>query len=70
MDKRPGWILYHEFVLTTKNYVRTCTEIRPDWLLTLAPEYYSLDNFPTCAAKRELMQLKANLESRKYKEGF
>lgn len=27
------WVLYNEFVLTTKNYVRTVTSIKPEWLL-------------------------------------
>lgn len=27
------WIVYNEFVLTSKQYIRTCTGIRPDWLL-------------------------------------
>lgn len=27
------WVLYHEFVLTTKNYIRTVTAVKPEWLL-------------------------------------
>jgi len=27
------WVVYNEFVLTNKQYVRTCTGIRPEWLL-------------------------------------
>jgi pre-mRNA-splicing factor ATP-dependent RNA helicase DHX15/PRP43 len=27
------WVLYNEFVLTTKNYIRTITSIKPEWLL-------------------------------------
>ena len=33
LDHKPQWVLYHEFVLTSKNYIRTCTDIRPDWLV-------------------------------------
>lgn len=33
------------FVLTTKNYIRTVTEIEGDWLLEVAPNYYNLQNF-------------------------
>ncbi len=39
-------VLYHEFVLTSKNYIRTCTEIKAEWLLDIAPHYYELANFP------------------------
>ena len=27
------WVLYNEFVLTTKNYFRTVTAVKPEWLL-------------------------------------
>jgi pre-mRNA-splicing factor ATP-dependent RNA helicase DHX15/PRP43 len=27
------WVVYNEFVLTTKNYIRTVTVIKPEWLL-------------------------------------
>ena len=27
------WVLYHEFVLTKKNYIRTVTSVKPEWLL-------------------------------------
>jgi pre-mRNA-splicing factor ATP-dependent RNA helicase DHX15/PRP43 len=31
------WVVYNEFVLTTKNYVRTVTAVRPEWLLVCLP---------------------------------
>ncbi|KZL82693.1 pre-mrna-splicing factor atp-dependent rna helicase prp43, partial [Colletotrichum incanum] len=39
------WVLYNEFVLTSKQYIRTCTGIRPEWLLEIAPVYYDLNSF-------------------------
>lgn len=30
------WVLYNEFVLTTKQYIRTVTGIKPEWLLVSA----------------------------------
>ena len=27
------WVVYNEFVLTTKNYVRTVTAVKPEWLM-------------------------------------
>lgn len=41
MENPPRWIVYHELVLTSKEYARTVTEIRPDWLLEIAPHMYS-----------------------------
>jgi pre-mRNA-splicing factor ATP-dependent RNA helicase DHX15/PRP43 len=29
-------------VLTTKNFIRTVTNIKPEWLLEIAPGYYDL----------------------------
>jgi pre-mRNA-splicing factor ATP-dependent RNA helicase DHX15/PRP43 len=31
------WVLYNEFVLTTKNYIRTVTAVKPEWLLVCHP---------------------------------
>lgn len=33
LDHKPEWVLYNEFVLTTKNYIRTCTDVKPEWLI-------------------------------------
>ncbi|CAB4021434.1 pre-mRNA-splicing factor ATP-dependent RNA helicase DHX15, partial [Paramuricea clavata] len=52
LDHKPEWVLYNEFVLTTKNYIRTCTEVKPEWLVKVAPQYYDMRNFPNCEAKR------------------
>ncbi len=37
----PRWVVYHELVLTSKEYMRCVSEIRPDWLVEIAPHYYS-----------------------------
>ena len=51
---KPEWVMYEEFVLTSKNYIRTCTVTNVDWLVSVAPHYYDLSNFPECEAKGEL----------------
>ncbi|KAL4711378.1 hypothetical protein ACJJTC_019219 [Scirpophaga incertulas] len=70
LDHKPDWVLYNEFVLTTKNYIRTVTDIKPEWLLKIAPQYYELNNFPQCEARRQLELLQARLDSKSYQEGF
>jgi len=35
LDHKPEWVLYHEFVLTTKNYIRTCSDIKADWYVLI-----------------------------------
>lgn len=54
LDSKPPWVLFEEFVLTSKNYVRTVTSVRVDWLVSIAPHYYDMENFPACEARDEL----------------
>ena len=46
LDHKPEWVLYNEFVLTTKNFIRTVTSVRGEWLIELAPHYFDMTNFP------------------------
>jgi pre-mRNA-splicing factor ATP-dependent RNA helicase DHX15/PRP43 len=57
LDTQPEWVLFNEFVLTTRPYIRTVTEIRPMWLLELATAYYDLTMFPDGETKRALERL-------------
>ena len=59
LDTNPEWVIYHEFVLTSRNYIRTVTEVRPEWLLDFAPAYFDVNdkNFPDTSAKRELLRI-------------
>lgn len=36
----PKWVIYHELVFTTKEFMRNIIEISPEWLLEIAPHYY------------------------------
>ncbi|PIA31073.1 hypothetical protein AQUCO_05300119v1 [Aquilegia coerulea] len=38
----PKCVVYHELVLTTKEYMRQITEVKPEWLVEIAPHYYQL----------------------------
>ncbi|KAJ3343657.1 hypothetical protein HDU91_000350 [Kappamyces sp. JEL0680] len=72
IGSKPEWVMYNEYVLTSKNYIRTCTAIRPEWLLELAPEYYDLTNFPDTEAKRALTRivLKKHKKDKKSKKDY
>ncbi|KAI6190495.1 RNA helicase [Aphelenchoides bicaudatus] len=61
LTHKPEWVLYNEFVLTSKNYIRTVTDIRPDWLLLMAPQYYDLNTFPDGEIKRRLAGLQMHM---------
>jgi hypothetical protein len=36
----PRWLVYHELVFTSKEYMRQVLEIKPEWLIEIAPHYY------------------------------
>ena len=39
-EEPPEWVIYHELVLTSKEFIRDLVVIDPKWLLELAPHYY------------------------------
>uniref|UniRef100_A0A1B6C691 RNA helicase n=1 Tax=Clastoptera arizonana TaxID=38151 RepID=A0A1B6C691_9HEMI len=39
-EELPRWIIYHELVFTTKEFMRQVSEIESKWLLEVAPHYY------------------------------
>ncbi|XP_022327385.2 pre-mRNA-splicing factor ATP-dependent RNA helicase DHX16-like [Crassostrea virginica] len=39
-EDRPKWLIYHELVFTTKEFMRQVIEIENSWLLEVAPHYY------------------------------
>ena len=41
LEDRPEWVVYHEFVLTSKNYIRNVTRIDRKWLTEVANHYWS-----------------------------
>lgn len=64
-DVASSRVLYQEFVLTTKNYIRTCLDIKGEWLIDVAPHYFDLSNFPAGECKRALERLYAKKEKDK-----
>jgi pre-mRNA-splicing factor ATP-dependent RNA helicase DHX15/PRP43 len=54
LDSKPAFLLFQEFVLTSRNYIRTVTSVRLEWLLDVAPHYYDLENWPEGETKQEL----------------
>lgn len=56
------WVVYNEFVLTTKNYIRTVTSVRPEWLVELAPAYYDIHTFQKGDVRYSLERVKERME--------
>lgn len=51
----PEWVIYHELVLTTKEYMRNIMTIDPRWLVELAPKFFRQAD-PTKLSKRKRME--------------
>ncbi|PWY95826.1 pre-mRNA splicing factor ATP-dependent RNA helicase Prp43 [Aspergillus sclerotioniger CBS 115572] len=58
------WVLYNEFVLTTKNYIRTITAVKPEWLIDIAPTYYDISGFPKGEIRSSLLRAAERLSRR------
>nr|GME03867.1 probable pre-mRNA-splicing factor ATP-dependent RNA helicase DEAH5 [Ipomoea batatas] len=51
-QRQPDWVIYHELVMTTKEYMREVTVIDPKWLVELAPRFFKVAD-PTKLSKRK-----------------
>ncbi|KAK6590630.1 PRP43 involved in spliceosome disassembly mRNA splicing [Cryptosporidium xiaoi] len=60
LDSKPDWVLYNEFVLTSRNFIRTVTRIRGEWLFESSKKYYNIEEFPPSDSKNKLMQINNN----------
>ncbi|KAI7951995.1 hypothetical protein MJO28_007679 [Puccinia striiformis f. sp. tritici] len=59
INDSPEWVLYNEFVLTTRNFIRMCAEVKAEWLLDVAPLYYDVKTMPHGEARRALQRIVA-----------
>jgi ATP-dependent RNA helicase DHX8/PRP22 len=41
-QRNPEWVIYHELVQTTKEYMREITVIEPAWLVEFAPKFFKM----------------------------
>ena len=48
----PRWVMYFELVLTTKEFMRTVSELNPKWLIEIAPHYYSTKEVVDLASRK------------------
>ncbi|XP_061186085.1 ATP-dependent RNA helicase DHX8-like [Saccostrea echinata] len=54
-NRQPDWVIYHELVLTTKEYMREVTAIDPKWLVEFAPKFFRFSD-PTKLSKQKKQQ--------------
>ncbi|XP_075692501.1 pre-mRNA-splicing factor ATP-dependent RNA helicase DHX16 [Rhinoderma darwinii] len=51
-EEQPRWVIYHELVFTTKEFMRQIIEIDSSWLLEVAPHYYKSRELEDASSKK------------------
>uniref|UniRef100_A0A8C5DXX3 RNA helicase n=1 Tax=Gouania willdenowi TaxID=441366 RepID=A0A8C5DXX3_GOUWI len=51
-EELPRWLIYHELVFTTKEFMRQVIEIDSAWLLEVAPHYYKSKELEDSSSKK------------------
>jgi hypothetical protein len=49
-EKPPEWLIFHEVVETSKEFMREVTIIEPVWLYEIAPHFYNWNGPPPPSA--------------------
>jgi len=49
---QPRWVVYHELVYTSKEFMRQIIEIKPEWLCEIAPHFYKKKDIEDNAGKK------------------
>ena len=62
MKSKPAFILYHEFILTSKNFIRICSQVKGEWLFEIAPQYFNLKDIKNAETKKDLQEIQNALK--------
>ncbi|KAF5378123.1 hypothetical protein D9615_007544 [Tricholomella constricta] len=57
LDNQPEWVIFNEFVLTTRPYIRTVSDVKAEWLIDYAGNYFDVTSFPDGETKRALQRV-------------
>merc|ERR1712071_618333 len=64
LHRQPEWVVFHEVVQTTKEYLREVTTIDPKWLVEYAPAFFKfsdptkLSNFKKSKNRTPVQQIR------------
>jgi len=56
-QRQPDWVVYHELVLTSKEYMRECLAIDPKWLVELAPRFFKQADARVLSKRKRMEKL-------------
>ncbi|OAG33947.1 hypothetical protein AYO21_11918 [Fonsecaea monophora] len=63
-ESRPKWVIYHELVLTSKEYMRSCMPLKPEWLIEVAPHYYKKQDLESLGVERKVPRGEGKAQSK------
>lgn len=52
-NKSADWVVYHELVLTTKEYQREVSQIDHQWLVEVAPNFFKYSDFASISKRKK-----------------
>lgn len=64
LQRKPLFVLYQDFVLTKKNYIRTILEVQPEWLLQtpgIVREYFDPRGIKNIDTRKELERVEREM---------
>ena len=64
IESRPKWVIYHELVLTSKEYMRSCMPLKPEWLIEVAPHYYKKKDLESLGVERKVPRGEGKAQSK------
>ncbi|TNN05335.1 ATP-dependent RNA helicase DHX8 [Schistosoma japonicum] len=56
-NRQPDWVVYHELVMTTKEYMREVTTIDPRWLVEFAPNFFKFGDPTKLSRTKKSMRI-------------
>jgi pre-mRNA-splicing factor ATP-dependent RNA helicase DHX15/PRP43 len=62
LQRRPEWIMYSAYVFTSRDYVRTVSEVRVEWLFEASNTFFAPDNLSDGMVKRALISQRARID--------
>jgi ATP-dependent RNA helicase DHX8/PRP22 len=56
-NKGPEWVVYHELVMTSKEYMREVCTIDPRWLVEVAPNFFKVADVTSLSKRKRTEKL-------------
>ncbi|VDN13515.1 unnamed protein product [Dibothriocephalus latus] len=65
-----AWVVYHELVMTTKEYMREVTTIDPRWLVEYAPKFFKFGDPTKLSRAKKSMRVEPLFNKHEEKDSW